>query len=123
MIIELWYKIRTSPLSLLIVVGSLLLLGLATLYSIAQMQEQAPPNTFSKQVIFLIPAAMLMIFMILVSKRLIHKYIYLGYGIIVAAVLLPFFGQKIAGTYRWINIGLPYGLQQSQIAKSLIVIT
>lgn len=123
MIIELWYKIKTSPLSILIVVGSLLLLGLAALYSIAQMQEQAPPNAFTKQVIFLIPAAMLMIFMILVSKRLIHKYIYLGYGIIVTAVLLPFFGQKIAGTYRWINMGLPFGLQPSEIAKWVIVIT
>ena len=123
MIAELWYKIRTSPLSLLIVVGLLLSLGLATLYSIAQVQEQAPPNAFSKQVIFSISATILMIFMILVSKRLIHKYIYLGYGFIVMAVLLPFFGPKIAGTYRWINVGLPFGLQPSEIAKWIIVIT
>ena len=37
--------------------------------------------------------------------------------------MLPFFGQKIAGTYRWLNFGLPFGLQPSEIAKCAIVIT
>ena len=123
MFAEFWYKIKNSPLSLLLVVGLLLSIGLVTLYSIAQVQAQTPPNAFSKQMIFLIPATILMIFMTLVSKGLVHKYIYLGYGFIVLAVFIPFFGEKVAGTYRWINLGLPFGLQPSEIAKWVIVIT
>ena len=61
--------------------------------------------------------------MLLISKRIIHKYIYFVYGIILIAVMLPFFGEKIAGTYRWLNFGLPFGLQPSEIAKCVIVIT
>ena len=123
MFAEFWYRIKNSPLSLLFVVGLLLSIGLVTLYSIAQVQAQTPPNAFSKQMIFLIPATTLMIFMTLVSKGLVHKYIYLGYGFIILALLIPFFGQKVAGTYRWINLGLPFGLQPSEIAKWVIVIT
>ncbi|MDP6628842.1 MAG: FtsW/RodA/SpoVE family cell cycle protein, partial [Candidatus Marinimicrobia bacterium] len=44
-------------------------------------------------------------------------------GFIVLAVFIPFFGEKVAGTYRWINLGLPFGLQPSEIAKWVIVIT
>ena len=73
-------KIKASPLSILFSVLMLLCLGLATLFSIAQAQEQLPPNAFSKQIMFLMPATFLMIVMTLLSKRLIHKYIYLIYN-------------------------------------------
>lgn len=116
-------KIKASPLSILFSVLMLLCLGLATLFSIAQAQEQLPPNAFSKQIMFLMPATFLMIVMTLLSKRLIHKYIYLIYMLIILAVFIPFFGQKIAGTYRWIDFGLPFGFQPSELAKWIIVIT
>ena len=116
-------KIITSPLSLLLSVIGLLTLGLITLNSITVTQGQAPPNAFSKQLIFLLPAFLLMVAMQLTSKRMIHKYIFVAYGIVIIAVLLPFAGEKIAGTHRWINLGLPFGLQPSEIAKWVIVIT
>ena len=116
-------KIVESPFSILLSVMGLLTLGLLTLYSITVTQGQVPPNAFSKQLIFLMPAALSMVAMQITSKRLIHKYIFVVYGIIIIAVLLPFAGQKIAGTYRWINLGLPFGLQPSEIAKWVIVIT
>ena len=37
--------------------------------------------------------------------------------------MLPFLGEEIAGTYRWIDLGLSFGLQPSEIAKWIIVIT
>ena len=37
--------------------------------------------------------------------------------------MLPFIGQETAGTYRWINLGLSFGFQPSEIAKWVIVIT
>lgn len=111
-----------SPLSILISVIALLSVGLFTLFSITAIQGQEPPNAFSKQLIFLIPGLILMFLMMVAPKRLIHKYIFILYGLIILAVILPFFGQKVAGTYRWINLGLSFGLQPSEIAKWVIVL-
>ena len=115
-------KILVSPISVLLPISGLVILGLATLFSITSTQGQAPPNALSKQILFLIPAVILMYMILLTPRRIIHKYIYIIYGCIIIAVTVPFFGEKIAGTYRWINIGLPFGLQPSEIAKWVIVI-
>ena len=115
-------KILESPISVLFPVSGLVILGLATLFSITSTQGQAPPNALSKQIFFIIPAVILMSMILLTPRRIIHKYIYIIYGCIIIAVTVPFFGEKIAGTYRWINIGLPFGLQPSEIAKWVIVI-
>ena len=122
MFAEFWQKIKFSPLSILIFSILLLSLGLASLYSIALVQQQPPPNAFSKQLLFLIPAFLLMIIMTILSKRLIHKYIYLIYGIILIAVSIPFLGEQVSGAYRWINTGLEFTVQPSEIAKWVIVI-
>ena len=37
-------------------------------------------------------------------------------------ILIPFLGNEIASTYRWIDIGLPFGFQPSEFAKWIIVI-
>jgi len=115
-------KILESPISVLFPVSGLVTLGLATLFSITSTQGQAPPNALSKQILFIIPAVILMSMIMLTPRRIIHKYIYILYACIVIAVTVPFLGEKIAGTYRWINIGLPFGLQPSEIAKWVIVI-
>ena len=115
-------KILESPMSVLFPVSGLVILGLATLFSITSTQGHAPPNALSKQTLFIIPAVILMFMILLTPRRIIHKYIYIIYGCIIIAVTVPFFGEKIAGTYRWINIGLPFGLQPSEIAKWVIVI-
>ena len=115
-------KILESPMSVLFPVSGLIILGLATLFSITSTQGHPPPNALSKQILFIIPAVILMSMILLTPRRIIHKYIYIIYGCIIIAVTVPFFGEKIAGTYRWINIGLPFGLQPSEIAKWVIVI-
>jgi len=123
MFLEIWQKIKSSPLIILIPVIFLLFLGLLSLYSIAMLQIESPPNAFTKQSFFLIPSIIMLIFMTILSKRLIHKYIYIFYILSIFAVLLPFIGDKVAGTYRWINFGLPFDLQPSEITKWIIVLT
>ena len=120
---ELLNKIKYSPNLILLPTLSLLILGLASLYSIAIVQEQPPPNAFSKQIFFLIPAFLFLLVISVLSKRLIHKYIYLFYGIAILAVIYPFFGDKVSGTYRWINLGSSLTVQPSEVAKWIIVIT
>ena len=122
MLLNIWKKIEKSPTIILIPVFILLLLGLFSLLSIATLQNQAPPNAFSKQLFFLIPSFIMLFVMSVLSKRLIHKYIYVFYVLVVFAVLLPFFGDKVSGTYRWINFGLPFDIQPSEIAKWIIVL-
>ena len=122
MFLEIWQKIKGSPLTMLIPVLFLLILGLLSLYSIATLQIQAPPNAFSKQLYFLIPSFIMLIIMTILSKRLIHKYIYFIYILAIVAVLLPFLGDKVSGTYRWINFGLPFALQPSELSKWIIVL-
>jgi rod shape determining protein RodA len=122
MLLNIWQKIKNSPTIILIPVFILLLLGLLSLLSIATLQNQAPPNAFSKQLFFLIPSFIMLFVMSVLSKRLIHKYIYVFYVLVVFAVLLPFLGDKVSGTYRWINFGLPFDIQPSEIAKWIIVL-
>ena len=122
MLLNIWKKIEKSPTIILIPVFILLLLGLFSLLSITTLQSQAPPNAFSKQLFFLIPSFIMLFVMSVLSKRLIHKYIYVFYVLVVFAVLLPFIGDKVSGTYRWINFGLPFNIQPSEIAKWIIVL-
>ena len=79
MFLEIWQKLKESPTTSLIPVFFLLLLGLFSLYSIAMVQVQEPPNAFTKQLFFLIPSFIMLIIMTVLSKRLIHKYIYFFY--------------------------------------------
>ncbi len=123
MLFHTWEQIKASPIVILINIIGLLLLGLMSLYSISILQEENSSNAFAKQILFLGPAIILMFIMTILSKRFIHKYIYLFYCFIILLVLLPFFGQETAGTYRWINFGFSFGLQPSEIAKWVIVIT
>ena len=123
MFLEIWQKIKSSPVIILIPAIFLLSLGLLSLYSIAMLQIESPPNAFTKQSFFLIPSFIMLFVMTILSKRLIHKYIYFFYILSIFAVLLPFIGDKVAGTYRWINFGLPFDLQPSEIAKWIIVLT
>ena len=123
MLFHIWEQVKASPNIILINIIGLLLLGLMSLYSISILQEENSSNAFAKQILFLGPAIILMFIMTVLSKRFIHKYIYFFYCLIILLVSIPFFGQETAGTYRWINFGFSFGLQPSEIAKWIIVIT
>ena len=82
MLLDFQKKIIESPLNILLAIIVLQSIGILTLYSITVTQGLQSPNALSKQLIFLIPAFLLMITMLLISKRIIHKYIYYVYGII-----------------------------------------
>lgn len=116
-------KIRESPKVLIILALLLTGLGLLSLYSITTQQGGSPLLTsFFKQLLLLIPALSGFLFGFSVPRFWIHKYIYVFYGLMIAILLIPFFGQKIAGTYRWINLGLPIGVQPSEFAKIVVVV-
>lgn len=116
-------KIVETPQSLLLMPLFLSVLGLGTLYSISLHQGTAlAQNLFFKQSIILIPALIGFGCAFLISRNLIHKYIYILYFLTLGILAVPFLGEKVAGTHRWIDLGLPVGVQPSEFAKIVIVI-
>ena len=111
------------PVSILVFTAILTILGLISLFSISMNQfDEVGITTFSKQLLFLIPALVGFITILFIPKYMIHKYIYIAYSLMLIFVLTPFLFETIAGTHRWINFGLPVSIQPSEFAKWIVVV-
>ena len=111
------------PLSIIIFTTMLTILGLISLFSISINQfDEVGITTFTKQLIFLIPAFVGFITILFIPKYMIHKYIYFAYSLMLMLILTPFLFETIAGTHRWINFGLPVSIQPSEFAKLIVVV-
>ena len=116
-------KLANTPQSLFGLSLFLFGLGLVTLYSISLHQGTSlTQNHFFKQSIILIPALIGFFGTFIISRKLIHRYIYVLYFLTLGILFVPFLGNTIAGTHRWIDLGLPVGIQPSEFAKIIIVI-
>ena len=112
------------PLSILFLPIFLTIIGLLALFSISVNQFGVIAITaFTKQLLFMIPAIGGFLVILFIPKYIIHKYIYVAYGLILALVAVPFLLSTIAGTHRWINIGLPFAFQPSEFAKWIVVVS
>ena len=123
MISSLLKSVKTSSLGLMAIIFAILCIGLISLFSVAEIKSNDASSAFLRQIFFLGPAVLLMLIFTIIPKKLIHEYIYALYALIILMVILPFFGSKVADTYRWINIGLPFSMQPSEISKLIIVLT
>ena len=111
------------PISIIIFSIMLTCLGLISLFSISMHQfGDHAITTFTKQLLFLIPAIVGFLTILFIPKYIIHKYIYAAYSLMLILILVPFLFDTIAGTHRWINIGLPVGVQPSEFAKWIVVV-
>ena len=115
--------IKSSPFSVLFIVSTILCLGLISLYSVAESKSLGESNAFLRQLVFLGPAVLLMFIFLVLPKKLIHEYVYVLYASVILFVIMPYFSPQVADTHRWIDIGLPFSLQPSEIAKLVIVLT
>ena len=115
--------IKSSPFSILLIVFSILFIGLISLYSVAESKTSGHSNAFIRQLFLLGPAIFLLVLFLAIPKKIIHEYVYVFYGAIILFVILPYFSPQVADTHRWIDIGLPFSLQPSEIAKLVIVLT
>ena len=112
------FEIKDLPTNIIWAVSILTVIGLLVLKSISQHHiGTILGNPFSKQILFMVPAIISTIIIIFIPKYIIHKYAYLIYVFGIIIVLLPFLGKSHAGTYRWLDIGLPFALQPSEFAK------
>ncbi len=97
-------------------------IGLIALNSISYQNTSFIQNPFYKQLFFLFLALFSFLFSFITPKYIIHKYAYIIYAIGIVMVVLPFFGNSHAGTYRWLDIGLPFNFQPSEFSKIFSVI-
>ena len=115
-------NIIETPWKIIFSASLLSFIGLVALSSISYQSPSIVQNPFFKQLVFLIFAFVGFLIAFLTPKYLIHKYAYVIYSLGIILVILPFFGATHAGTYRWLNIGLPFNFQPSEFAKIFTVI-
>ena len=115
-------NINDAPWKILFSALFLSLIGLIALNSISHQNTTFIQNPFYKQLFFLVIGIFSFSLSFLTPKYIIHKYAYIIFGIGVLIVVLPFFGSPHAGTYRWLDIGLPFNFQPSEFSKIFTVI-
>ena len=120
---DIYNQASDMPISIIFMAIMLTCLGLIVLSSISTNQfDVIAITTFTKQLLFLIPALVGFLTILFIPKYMIHKYIYAAYSLMLMLILVPFLFETIAGTHRWINIGLPVGVQPSEFAKWIVVV-
>ena len=115
-------NINDAPWKILFSSLFLSLIGLIALNSISHQNTTFIQNPFLKQLFFLFIALFSFTFSFITPKYIIHKYAYIIFGLGIFIVILPFFGSPHAGTYRWLDIGLPFNFQPSEFSKIFTVI-
>ena len=115
-------NIHDAPWMILFSALFLSFIGLIALNSISHQNTTIIQNPFYKQLFFLFIALFSFSFSFITPKYIIHKYAFIIYGVGIFIVILPFFGSAHAGTYRWLNVGLPFNFQPSEFAKIFSVI-
>ena len=115
-------NINDAPWKILFSSLFLSFIGLIALNSISHQNTTFIQNPFFKQLFFLFIALFSFTFSFITPKYIIHKYAYIIFGVGIFIVILPFFGSPHAGTYRWLDIGLPFNFQPSEFSKIFTVI-
>jgi rod shape determining protein RodA len=98
-------------------------MGLVNLYSATYAGKAAGTPIFLRQLFFFCAGLSSIVIIHLFDYRLLLKWNYLLYAIVVGLLLAALFlGDSIAGTQRWINLGF-FRLQPSEPAKLMLVIS
>ena len=114
--------INDAPWKILFSALFLSFIGLVALNSISYQNTTIIQNPFYKQLFFLFIAFFAFFISFITPKYIIHKYSFIIYGVGIFIVILPFFGNAHAGTYRWLNVGLPFNFQPREFSKIFSVI-
>jgi len=114
--------INDAPWRILFLALFLSFIGLVALNSISYQNTTIIQNPFYKQLFFLFISFCAFFISFITPKYIIHKYSFIIYGVGIIIVVLPFFGGAHAGTYRWLNVGLPFNFQPSEFSKIFSVI-
>ena len=119
-------KLKNHDWVITIICGILMVLGLIVIYSATLNAKTTGTGagTFPKQLIFIIIGLIIyfgisLIDISWIENKSIIKILYCI--IILSLIYVKFFGESVAGTNRWINIGF-FSLQPSEFGKIMIII-
>ena len=118
-----WFTVDRPLLS-----AVLLLMAIGVLISMAAsppVAERLGLNSFhffKYQLMFLVPAVLMLVAVSLLEPKLARRAAFLMLGLSFAFMVAAlFWGPEIKGAHRWINFG-PIGLQPSELAKPSFVV-
>jgi cell division protein FtsW len=118
-----WFTVDRPLLS-----AVLLLMAIGVLISMAASPPVADRiglnsfHFFKYQLIFLVPAVLMLVSVSLLEPRPARRAAFLMLGVSFALMVAAlFWGPEIKGAHRWINFG-PVGLQPSELAKPSFVV-
>ncbi|HIJ77684.1 MAG: rod shape-determining protein RodA [Desulfobulbaceae bacterium] len=99
------------------------LIGMANLYSAAHLYKPAGTPVYLKQLYYYLMGTAVILLIISVDYRILISWNYPLYGIMILSLLAALlFGESVASTQRWINLGF-FRLQPSEPAKLILVVT
>ncbi len=104
------------------VIGTILAIGVLSLYSITYAQPSRGLPIYGKQMIWIVLGMVVFFAMLLVDYRKIARFSYALYAVVLvllAVVLVT--GKTSHGAQRWIPIG-PFAFQPSEFAKLVLVL-
>ncbi|MDF1576844.1 MAG: rod shape-determining protein RodA [Desulfobulbales bacterium] len=108
--------------TLLVTVVIVAAMGLANLYSATYSSEAGASSYFFRQLYFYLLGSGLILAVISVDYRILLTLNYPIYIITMALLCIAlFFGDSVASTQRWIDLGL-FRLQPSELAKLALII-
>ncbi len=113
-------SINNDLQKLYLIVTSLLIFGLVTLYSISS-DPFSFNSSFSRQIIFILFSLFIFFLLKAVDIKAIHDNSITIYLLSIFACFIPFFMPPVENTSRWIDLGLFY-IQPAEYLKCATVI-
>ena len=113
-------SINNDLQKLYLIVTSLLIFGLVTLYSISS-DPFSFNSSFSRQIIFILFSLLIFFLLKAVDIKAIHDNSITIYLISIFVCFIPFFMPPVENTSRWIDLGLFY-IQPAEYLKCATVI-
>jgi cell division protein FtsW len=118
-----WFTVdRMLLFAVLLLMATGVLISMAASPPVAARLGLGSFHFFKYQLIFLVPAACILVGMSFLEIAQAKRAAFLALGMALPLMVLALkFGPEIKGAHRWINIG-PFGLQPSEIAKPAFVV-
>jgi rod shape determining protein RodA len=109
-------RFTNLPWGMVALIFSLVLIGLATVYS-ATYTPRGPSSLYYRQLVWIALGTIVMFFAVVVDYRTVGRYAYVLYAVsIVLLLLVMIVGKTGMGAQRWLSLG-PVAFQPSEFAK------
>jgi cell division protein FtsW len=118
-----WFTVDRMLLSaVLLLMATGVLISMAASPPVAERIGLDSFHFFKSQLLFLVPATIVLIAMSFLEPRQARRVSFLMFGLSITLMIAALkFGPEIKGAHRWINFG-PLGVQPSELAKPSFVV-